>query len=315
MNDPVAYGNQYAPWHNRYSDFKLSWTKAKDPVSNEIRGHLMATGVPRIKNLGKIGEGCSVSLMSGPMLQDPLPTTSVGDLRIGHLQMEIQFEEKLKFEKDKLKQDESKDYEVGYQNQLYGTELIERNRAKFKEEQASKKGPSTKAFLSELMKGLKIMNKEERTSGGEDGNISDIEDDNAAHRGAFPSPSSSKKKTNDSNNWSKAGPAHPSVNQSFRPTPEMSSHTEHVRDNVGPNSTKAKEVQPQDGAAAGHNVVPEGGNDVDNQVRLRFHWGNRNSSVSECKLNSSIACKAHWRNTIFSTSLSSHSSARLTTNY
>ena len=252
VNDSVAYGNLYAPWHNRYSDFKLTWTKAKDPVSNEIKGHLMATGVPRIKNLGKIGEGCSVSLMSGSMLQDPLPTTSVGDLRIGHLEMEIQFKEKLQFEKDTFKQDESKNYEVGYQNQLYGLDLIERNKAKYKEDQAAKKGPSTEAFLSALMKGLNVMNKKERTSGGEDENISDIEDSDAARRGAFPSPSSSKKKT------------------SFRPTPEMNSHTEHVRDHVGPNSTKAKDVQPQDGAAAGHNVVPDRDNDVDNQVSLRF---------------------------------------------
>ena len=89
LTDQVAYENRYAPWFNRYTDFKLSWTKSKHPDTHEILGHLMATGKPRIENLGKIGDGCSVSLMSGPILHQPLPTTSVGDLRINHLQMRI----------------------------------------------------------------------------------------------------------------------------------------------------------------------------------------------------------------------------------
>ena len=275
LNDQVAYENQYAPWFNRYSDFKLSWTKSKDSDTHEIMGHLMATGVPRIRNLGKIGEGCSVSLMSGPMLQEPLPTTSVGDLRINHLQMEIEFKDPLKLDGNPS---ESQIYKVGHKNQLFGDELRTTNRQKFKDAQALKKGPNTQEFLTDLLRGLATLNMEKRTSGGEDGDgISDIENDDVTPRGAFPSLSSSNKKAYNSNNWSNSGPAHPSFHQSFRPTTEQNKVTDLVRNTVGssnsdPNSSRAEEVQPLGGAASldSHNVVPKGGNDVDNQVRLRF---------------------------------------------
>ena len=135
--------------------------------------------------------------------------------------------------------------------------------------------------------------------------------------GASPSRFSSSKKSCGNRNWSNSGPEDPSFHQAFKPTIEMNQHTEHVRNTVGsnnsvPNSSGAEEAQPLPGAASldSHKVVPEGGSDVDNQVRLRLDWGNRNYSVSECKLNSSISCK-HWRKTIFSSSLSCHSAAHL----
>ena len=119
-------------------------------------------------------------------------------------------------------------------------------------------------------------------------------------KGASPSLFSSSKKAYDSYDWSNSGPAHPSFHQSFRPTTEQNKVTDLVRKTVGssnsdPDSSRAEDVQPLGGAVSldSHKVVPEGGNAVDEQVRLRFHWGNRNSSVSECKLNSSIPCKAH----------------------
>ena len=280
-NDPVAYDKQYAPWLNRYTDFKLSWVKSKDPDTHEIMGHLMATGKPRIANLGKIGQGCRVSLMHGPILHEPLPTTKVGDLRINHLQMEIEFEKPLKLDGN---QSESINFKVGHNNKLFGEELRVKNTKRFKEAQELKKGPVTQEFLTSLFKSLGNLSLDKKTSGGEDGDeISDIdnaEGDDTLKLGASPSLFNRNKKAYDSNNWSNSGPTHPSFHQSFRPTTEQNKVTDLVRNTVGssnddPNSSRAEGGQPLGGAASldSHKVNPERSNAVDDQVRHEIPLG------------------------------------------
>ena len=138
--DPVKYDAQYAPWLNRYSDFTMKWEKTRSKETNELEGQLVAVGRPRIKHLGKIGEGCKVVLMKGPMLADPLPTTEVGDLRINHLSMKIKFLVPLQLDDNER---EEKNFKVGYRNKLFGDELREKNKDKCKIKQAEKKGSFT----------------------------------------------------------------------------------------------------------------------------------------------------------------------------
>ena len=145
VTDPMEHDRRYSHWDNRYSDFTLSWAKTKDPVSHEIIGHLFACGAPRIKDLGMIGEGCRASIMRGPILHQPLPTTSVGDLRVNHLQMRVEFTVPWKAEGNAS---ESKSYTVGRGNKLFGKELRRKNKQKFVAEQEAKKDPVTKEFLT-----------------------------------------------------------------------------------------------------------------------------------------------------------------------
>ena len=270
--------------------FKLSWTKTKDPVTHEIIGHLLATGAPRIKDLGMIGEGCKASVMRGPILHQPLPTTSVGDLRINHLQMRVEFAVPWKAEGNPS---ESQSYSVGHQNKLFGTELRNNNKKKFVAEQEAKKDPVTKEFLTDLF--TKLGNLALKAAGAEGGgDTSDIEKDDKL-TGASPSQFRSSKNSSGGNDWSNTGPADPNFHHSFKTSGKQGA-IEQVKSFVGshnndPTSSGAKEGQPMGGAASldGHKAVPEGSSDEDNQVRLRLDWGNRNHSVSECKLNSSTS--------------------------
>ena len=120
--DPVKYDAQYAPWLNRYTDFEMKWFKTKSADTNEIEGQLVGMGRPRINHLGKIGEGSKVVLMRGPILNDPLPTTEVGDLRINHLSMEIKFLEPVKLDDNK---EAERCFKVGYRNKLFGQQTRE----------------------------------------------------------------------------------------------------------------------------------------------------------------------------------------------
>ena len=210
---------------------------------------------------------------------------------------------------------ESCTYYVGHQNKLFGRELRTKLKQKFITEQEAKKDPVTKEFLTDLF--TKLGNLALKAAGAEDGgDSSDIENKDDKLPGASPSHFSSSKKSYGGNNWSNTGPADPNFHHSFKTSGKQGA-IEQVKSfvgphNNGPTSSGAKEGQPMGGAASldGHKAVPEGSSDEDNQVRLRLDWGNRNYSVSECKLNSSISCK-HWRKTIFSSSLSCHSAAHL----
>ena len=152
-NDPVEYDDKYATWSNRYSDFSMKWAKIRNRNTHVIEGHLLATGRPRLENLGKIGLGCRVSLMSGPILNEPLPTTKVGDLRINHLLLEITFEEPVKIEED---DEPGTTYKVGHENQLYGEVVRNSNLKKFKAKQDQKKGAVTTELLRTLLQSMAL---------------------------------------------------------------------------------------------------------------------------------------------------------------
>ena len=248
--DPVKYDAQYAPWLNRYSDFTMKWEKTRNKETNEVEGQLVAVGRPRIKHLGKIGEGCKVVLMKGPMLADPLPTTEVGDLRINHLSMKITFLEPLQLDDNER---EEKNFKVGYRNKLFGDELREKNKNKFKIKQAEKKGTFTQDMLQTLIDSMAAATVKKKTTAKveEDDNISDLEE-------------------NKTDGLENAG----RDRQRYRPTPEMNKLKDHVRVNVGPThgdpNHQADGGQPVDGAAAldNSNDAPPGNMAAAGQVSI-----------------------------------------------
>ena len=133
-NDTVVHDDMYADWSNRYSDFTMDWKRIKSATTGEIEGHLVAMGRPRFSNLGRIGKGCMIDLMFGPILDQPLPTTRVGNLRINHLQFEIRFDLPTKFRDEEV--EDSTFFKVGHKNELYGTLQRESNRNKFNKKKA-----------------------------------------------------------------------------------------------------------------------------------------------------------------------------------
>ena len=278
LTDPMEYDKKYSPWDNRYTDYKLSWIKTKDPVSHQIIGHLLATGAPRIKDLGMIGEGCKASVMYGPILHQPLPTTSVSDLRINHLQMRVEFAVPWKAEGNPS---ESQSYRVGHQNKLFGTELRDKNKQKFVAEQEAKKDPVTKEFLTDLF--TKLGNLALKAAGAEGGGDSPHIDEDDKLTGASHSQLRSSKNSSGGNDWSNIGPADPNYHHSFKSSGKQGA-IEQCKSMVGPKtidptSSGAKGEQPRSGASSldGHETVPGGSSDEDNQVRLKNNGGNPSS--------------------------------------
>ena len=136
----------------------MEWKKIRNVTTNVIEGHLMATGRPRLDNLGRIGLGCRISLMHGPILDGPLPTTKVGDLRINHLQFEIIFDQPVELEDGA---GESKIFKVGYENELYGEPARKTNLARFNDKKA-KKNETTEEILRTLMQSMSLAVRETR---------------------------------------------------------------------------------------------------------------------------------------------------------
>ena len=120
ISDAVKHDEMYSEWDNRYSDFLMTWKRILNPTSGKVEGHLMATDKPRFKNLGNISNGCSFSLMSGDILDQPLPTTRVANLRLNHLQFLIRFVRPCKFRDEE--QENSTIFRVGNKNELYGND-------------------------------------------------------------------------------------------------------------------------------------------------------------------------------------------------
>ena len=123
--DPVAYDVKYSTWDKRYSDFVPEWRKKKNADTGEMEGHLLAVGKPRINNLGDIGMGSIFYVMQGSMRGQALPTVKVGDIRLNHLQFQINFTTAKHFRRNTP---DSYDFMVGHDNNLYG--LLERNQLK-----------------------------------------------------------------------------------------------------------------------------------------------------------------------------------------
>ena len=270
VTDPMEHDRRYSHWDNRYSDFTLSWAKTKDPVSHEIIGHLFACGAPRIKDLGMIGEGCRASIMRGPILHQPLPTTSVGDLRVNHLQMRVEFTVPWKAEGNAS---ESKSYTVGRGNKLFGKELRRKNKQKFVAEQEAKRDPVTKEFLTDLFAKLgDVALKAAGAAGGGDRPHID-EDDKLT--GASHSQLRSSNTSSGGNVWTDIGPDDLNYHHSFQSSGQQGA-IDTCKSMVGPKiidptSSGAKEEHPISGASSldGHETVPGGSSDEDNQVRLQ----------------------------------------------
>ena len=270
LTDPIEHDKKYSPWANRYTDFKLSWTKTKDPVTHEIIGNLLASGAPRINNLGMIGQGCKASVMHGPILHQPLPTTSVGDLRINHLQMRVEFAVPWKAEGNPS---ESQSYSVGHENKLFGDELRRKNKQKFVAEQEAKRDPVTKEFLTDLF--TKLGNMALKAAGAEGGGDRPHIDEDDKLTGASHSQLRSSKNSSGGNDWSSIGPDDPNYHHSFISSGKQGA-LEQCKSMVGPKtidptSSGAKAEQPISGASSldGHETVPGGSSDEDNQVRLQ----------------------------------------------
>ena len=142
-----------------------------------------------------------------------------------------------------------------------------------------------KEFLN-LIRKMEDNALDKKTSGDEDENeeISNLENDESdkLKLGESPSLFRSSRSAYDSNSWPdrNAGLAHPSINQSYRPTPEQNKTTNLVRDTVGPThgdpkSSRAEGGQPRDDAAGldNRNVDPKRSNAGDDQVRLEIQFG------------------------------------------
>ena len=150
--DPVAHDIKYSSWNNRYSDFSPEWRKKKSTDTGEIEGHLVAIGRPRLEHLGGIGDGCIFHLMQGLILDQPLPSTKVGDVRLNHLQFEITFTEPTSFRTDA---EDSTAFKVGHENELYGEPERISLKGKFKEKK-KQKSQSAADILADLVHALNI---------------------------------------------------------------------------------------------------------------------------------------------------------------
>ena len=221
-NNPVEYDDKYANWSNRYSDFSMKWTKIRNVNTNVIEGHLIATGRPRLEHLGKIGLGCRVSLMHGPIMNEPLPTTKVGDLRINHLHLEIRFDQPVEI---KVGDEKCTIFKVGHENKLYGETARETNLMKFKEKKEQKNG-TTEDILRTLVQGIATLLVEDRRDGRRyDEDELDVDE---AHRddpnlNRSPSQFRSGRDGHGISNWlnRNVGQNHPRYHQNIKPTTEM----------------------------------------------------------------------------------------------
>ena len=179
--DPVAHDVKYSSWTNRYSDFAPEWRKKKNPDTGEMEGHLVAVGRPRLNNLGDIGKGSIFYIMQGSMQNQPLPSITVGDVRLNHLQFQINFTTAITFREGTTN---SNDFMVGHDNALYG--LPERNQLKktFIEKKQNKVQPVTD-MLADLLKNINIAVKK-ATNGVEEVDTDQEEDDKRNHNQATP---------------------------------------------------------------------------------------------------------------------------------
>ena len=158
--DPVTYDVKYSTWDKRYSDFVTEWRKKKNSDTGEIEGHLLAVGIPRIKNLGEISKGSIFYIMQGAMKGQALPTVKVSDIRLNHLQLKINFNTAQTIGN----QPPSYDFMVGHNNALYG--LLARNQLKtaFKEKKQDQLKPVTEK-LADLLTNLNIVIKAANNGG------------------------------------------------------------------------------------------------------------------------------------------------------
>ena len=157
------------------------WRKKKNDTTGEMEGHLLAVGIPRINELGKIGEGSIFYIMQGSTRGQALPTVKVSDVRLNHLQLKINFTTAITFRDNTPL---CHDFMVGHDNVMYGS--IERSQLKkaFIEKKQDKLKPVTDT-LAELLKNINIAIKA-ANNGGEKLDTDQGEGDKSTHTEATP---------------------------------------------------------------------------------------------------------------------------------
>ena len=179
ISDPAKYDEKYSDWTNRFSDFDMEWVKIRNTTTNIIEAHLMAKGRLRMDHLGGLSKGCQVSIMSGKLKDDPLPTTKVAALRINHVQMDIKFAKAKLIHNPEHQCNKSDTFKVGRDNLLYGKDAVKNNLHDFKAMQEKKNGKVTEDLIRSFMQ--TVINVSQDQGGRKDGDQpleEDLEHDN-----------------------------------------------------------------------------------------------------------------------------------------
>ena len=187
----------------------------------------MATGKPRFKNLGKISDGCRFSLMSGDILDQPLPTTRVANLRLNHLQFLITFIQPCKFRNEE--QENSTIFRVGNKNELYGNEKRKKTRDEFikkKKEKSVLPGD----LLNNMLKAMIIQDERNREEGGDQQQQGDPSQHQSSAQVRF-----GKSRDYDRNgSTARTSSSHPQFQPKYTSSPAMEEAKELARLHVAP---------------------------------------------------------------------------------
>lgn len=174
--DPVLHDEKYSDWQSRYSDLTMEWQKKRDPDTGIIYGILVASGRMRFKGLGLISKGCTIEIMTGKMNNDPLPSTKVADLRVMHLNLQIDFNIPVKKTNPDHADNYGTSFKVGKNNFLYEEDERQENLHAHKKRETDKMEKQTKEIMNSLMKNfldLTTKAKEENENGTNGGDTGD----------------------------------------------------------------------------------------------------------------------------------------------
>ena len=150
ISDPVLHDELFSNWENRFSDLSVHWQKKRDN-DGVLYGSLIATGRLRFPGLGNISEGCSLTLMRGPLKTDPLPVTKVTPLRLNHLNMTVEFATIVTRANPDHVPNDSRSFKIGRDNFLFGEEARVDNLKSAKEKKSKKQEQQTREMLNTLV--------------------------------------------------------------------------------------------------------------------------------------------------------------------
>ena len=150
ISDPVLHDELFSDWENRFSDLSVHWQKKRDN-DGILYGSLIASGRLRFEGLGNISEGCSLTLMRGPLKTDPLPVTKVTPLRVNHLNMTVEFATIVTRDNPDHVTNRSTSFKVGRDNFLYGEAARVDNLEAAKQKKSKKQELQTKDMLNTLV--------------------------------------------------------------------------------------------------------------------------------------------------------------------
>ena len=150
ISDPVLHDELFSDWENRFSDLSVHWQKKRDN-DGVLYGSLIAAGRLRFKGLGNISEGCSLTLMRGPLKTNPLPVTKVTPLRVNHLNMTVEFATDVTRDNPDHVTNTSRSFKVGKDNFLYGAAARVDNLKTAKQKKSEKQEQQTRDMLNNLV--------------------------------------------------------------------------------------------------------------------------------------------------------------------